>query len=531
MLYAFIILSFVIVTIGIAYYSWRKTKGIDLATSDGYFLGGRSLTGIAIGSSMLLTNLSTEQLVGQNGQTFGGNFTAMAWEVTSPLALFVLAFLFLPRYLKTGITTIPDFLEQRFDMRTRQFVSVLFILGYMTSFLPTVLYSGALVLDSIFNITGGLHISTFWAVALIAGVIGLVSLGYVVFGGLRAISAADTLYGIALIISGICILLLGLWALGDSSITGGIDKLINNHPEKLNAIDSSNDANVPWPTIFTGLLVNNLFYWAANQAIVQKSLGAKNLAEGQKGVLLTGFFKLFGILYLLLPGTIAFHLYGDSLKTADDAYPTLIIDLLPTAITGIFAAILFGAILSSFNGALSSTMTLFTLDLYKPIFRKNATDSELVKAGRLFAITVGVISIIIAPFIIFFPSGLYNYLQEMFGFINVPIVAAIFIGFFTKRVPAFAVKIAIVTHLILYGLSKLLFGEVHFLYVLAILFPFSLLLMIALGKWKPRKEPYVLRDAEVVDMTPWKYAKPFAIFITICIIGLYILFSPWGIAA
>ncbi len=157
------------------------------------------------------------------------------------------------------------------------------------------------------------------------------------------------------------------------------------------------------------------------------------MAEGQKGALLAGVFKTIGVFYLVLPGVIAYHLYGGHIENADTVYPKLIVDLLPTALIGVFAAILFGAILSSFNGSLNSTITLFTLDLYKPIFKPEAKEEELVKTGRIFVVILAAVSIIIAPFILFAPSGLYNYLQEMFGFFNVPVLAAVVVGFFTKK--------------------------------------------------------------------------------------------------
>ncbi|MCY8398008.1 solute:sodium symporter family transporter, partial [Bacillus spizizenii] len=176
-----IIVSFLVINIGIFLFSWRRTKEVNLQSSDGYFLGGRSLTALYIGSSLLLTNLSTEQMVGLNGQSYAGSMTAMSWEASAPLALIFLALVFLPRYLKTGITTIPDFLEQRFDQRTRQIVSVLLIIGYAVSFLPTVLYSGALVLNQVFRITETFGISTFMAVLLISLIIGVTSCCYIFF--------------------------------------------------------------------------------------------------------------------------------------------------------------------------------------------------------------------------------------------------------------------------------------------------------------------------------------------------------------
>ncbi|WFA03296.1 solute:sodium symporter family transporter [Bacillus sp. HSf4] len=525
-----IVLTFLLINAGIFIFSYLRTKDVDLKTSDGYFLGGRTLTAFYIGSSLLLTNLSTEQMVGLNGQSYAGTMSAMAWEVTAPIALIILAFVFLPRYLGSGVATIPDFLEKRYDQRTRQIVSILLLLGYATSFLPTVLYSGALVLDQVFGISSALGTNRFATVFLIALMIGAASCCYIFFGGLKAAASADAIYGIGLILGGLFILVLGILAIGDGSLLKGYSELVSVHQEKLNAITADNSAEVPWPTILTGLLVNNLFYWAVNQSIVQRALGARNLAEGQKGALLAGVFKTIGVFYLVLPGVIAYHLYGGNIMNPDTVYPKLIVDLLPGAFVGVFAAILFGAILSSFNGALNSTITLFTLDLYKPMCKPDATEKELVKTGRRFVLALGALSVVIAPFILFAPSGLYNYLQEMFGFFNVPVLAAVVVGFFSKKVPALAVKAAIPAHILLYAISKIYFGHIHFLYILAVLFPFSVLLMLFIGKMRPRKREFEFKKNTRVDLRPWKHAKLASALVICLMVGIYLLFSPWGLA-
>ncbi|MGG3838907.1 solute:sodium symporter family transporter [Paenibacillus thiaminolyticus] len=524
------VITFLLYTGIVAWYSWYKTRSINLNSSDGYFLGGRSLTGVVIAFSLLLTNLSTEQMVGLNGQSYATSMVVMAWEVTSPIALIFMAFVFLPRYLKTGITTIPDFLEQRYDLRTRQIISVLFLLGYAVAYLPTVLYSGALVLDTIFNISDLFGLSDFNIILIVSLAIGITGIAYVVLGGLRACALSDTLNGVGLIVGGLLITFLGLFALGGGSLIEGVNTLLHKEPEKLNSIGDSSSP-VPWVTIFAGLLFNNLFYWCTNQAIVQRTLGAKNLKEGQKGVLYAGMFKIFGAFYLVLPGIIAYHLFNNSLSNADMAYPSLVIEVLPTLLSGFFAAVLFGAILSSFNGALNSSLTLFTLDIYKPIFKPDATEQQLVKAGRRFAIALGLVAVIVAPFILYAPSGLYYYLQEMFGFYNIPIIAAVVVGFFSKKVPAIAPKIALCVHVVLYTLSKFFMGTINFLYILSVLFPVCVLVMLLIGKWKPREQDFELFESGKVDLTPWKHAKVFTIVMVLLMVAVYVLFSPWGIAA
>lgn len=545
----FVIITFLAFTLGVAFISWYKTRGSNFSSKDGYFLAGRSLTGVTIAGTIMLTNLSTEQLIGLTGQSYMTNMGPMAWEATSCVALVLMAFVFLPKYLKSGIATIPDFLEERYDYSTKRIVSLLFILGYILTYLPTVLYSGSLVLNQLFGIGDRLGVSDFSAILIISGAIGVVGILYTTFGGLKITAYADTINGVGLLIGGLMIPILGLIALGDGSFMDGVNTLITVNPEKLNAINPANSQAplVPWPVLCTGLLFNNLFYWCTNQAIVQKTFGAKNLAEAQKGVIFTGFLKLIGPFFLVIPGIIAFHLYGNTLSNADLAYPTLVLDVLPKPLLGLFAAVLFGAILSSFNGALNSTSTLFTLDIYKPIMQKKAqkmlatsgndevaldkTDEELVNMGRKFTTGLAILSIAIAPFILYAPAGLFGYLQECFGFYNVPILAAVVIGIFSKKVPAIAPKIALVSHIILYSLSKVFLGHIHFLYVLGVLFPINILIMLYVGKIKPRENDFVQADAGVVDLTPWKYAKPIAIFSIIAMAIMYLVFSPLGLAA
>ncbi|RXI47709.1 solute:sodium symporter family transporter [Clostridium tetani] len=521
-------ISFVAFTALVAVLSWYKTRNDDLSSQDGYFLAGRSLTGVFIGGSLMLTNLSTEQMVGLNGQGYKYTMAVMAWEVTSAFALVLMSQVFLPRYLKSGITTIPNFLEERYDSCTRRIISILFLIGYMAAYLPTVLYSGAVVLNSIFNVPEVFGIGQMQALIMTVWAIGIVGSIYAIFGGLKAVAVSDTYNGVGLLIGGFMITVFALIKLGGGSLAQGVDTLITVHPEKLNSIGGA-DSPVPWTVLFTGMLFNNLFYWCTNQSIVQRTFGAKNLAEGQKGVLLAGFFKLFGPLYLVLPGIIAFHLYGGSLSNQDMAYPTLVVDVLPKSLAGFFAAVLFGAILSSFNSALNSSVTLFTLDIYRPIFKPNSTDEELVHVGKKFGAILAIISMVIAPLIINAPSGLYNYLQECNGFYNVPILAAILVGFFSKKVPSIAPKIALVFHIIFYSISKIVWGHVNFLHVLGFLFPACVVVMLIIGKIKPRENDYVQKYTKQVDITPWSKSKLVSIVISILMICVYILFSKIGI--
>ena len=544
----FIIVTFLAFTILVAFVAWWMTRSDDLSTQDGYFLAGRKLTGPVIAGSLMLTNLSTEQLIGQIGQSFATNMGPIAWEVTSCVTLIMLAMIFLPRYLKMGLTTVPEFLEKRYDTVTKRIVTIMFLLGYLLTYLPTVLYSGALVFNQIFEIDSRLGVSQMQGVIVTAVAIGIVGACYAIFGGLKAVAVSDTINGVGLIIGGFMLPIFGLLMLGNNHFLEGIRDLISNVPAyKFNAINPVNAQApmIPWPVLFSGMLVNNLFYWCTNQAIIQRTLGAKNLKEAQKGAIFAGILKCCGPFFITICGIIAFRMsmnpnegfftaqqIDNLAKTADLAYPTLVLTVLPKPLLGFFAAVLFGAILSSFNSALNSSVTLYTLDIHRPIFNPSASDAHLVRVGKVFGTCLAALSIVVAPFVSYAPSGLYDFLQSCFGFFNVPILAAVILGLFTKRVPAIAPKVSLILHVVLYSISKFIpaLKDVHYLYVLAVLFIVNILVMLAIGKIQPRPTEFVIEDAKVVDLTPWKYAKPVACVAVCIMIAVYTLYSPLGLA-
>jgi SSS family solute:Na+ symporter len=367
------ILSFVAFTLLVAVIAWWSTRKTNENSSDGYFLGGRSLTGPIIAGSLLLTNLSTEQIVGMNGVSFRDGLPIMAYEVVAAIAMVFTAFILLPKYLKSGIATIPQFLEKRYGKTTKTIVSLLFLLGYAISMLPTVLYSGALAINTMFDIPETLGMgaeSALWVTVWSIGIIGSI---YAIFGGLKAVAVSDSINAVGLLIGGSLIPIFGLMFIGDGNVFTGLNILTTALPEKFDIIGGP-DSDVPFWTLFTGMIIVNFYYWGTNQAIIQRALGARNLKEGQKGLLLAAFIKILGPFIVVLPGIIAFYIFNGDLSNADEAYPMLVKKVLPAAFIGFFAAVLFGAILSSFNSALNSSVTLFGLDFYKEYFNKNASD-------------------------------------------------------------------------------------------------------------------------------------------------------------
>ena len=418
--------------------------------------------------------------------------------------------------------------------------------------LPVILYSGSLAISGMFDIPellGVTHTQSIWICVWGIGIIGSI---YAVFGGLKAVAVSDSINAIGLLIGGILIPIFGLMMIGDGSILDGLSTLTTEHPDKFKSMGGPTDP-VPFYTIFTGMMLVQLFYWGTNQQIIQRALGAKDLKEGQKGLLLASFIKILGPLIVVLPGIIAYHLFQGNLESADSAYPMLVKKVLPGAWVGFFGAVLFGAILSSFNSVLNSSVTLFGIDLYKEHTNKDADEKTIVKYGKTFGIILAIASMFIAP-LIANAGGLFDYLQEINGIYSIPILTIIVVGYLTKRVPAIAAKIGLVSGCLLYIISQFFMKDYfvtkaletakasgvtdqaaltlveveaypHFLDVMAILFVLNILIMLIIGKIKPREEPFLLQYTKQVDITPWRYVKHTSVVICLIVIGVYVYFA------
>ena len=547
------ILSFISFTALVAIIAFFASRKTDENSADGYFLGGRSLTAGVIAGSLLLTNLSTEQIVGLNGSAYESGLSVMAWESLAAIAMVVTALFLLPRYLKGGLTTVPQFLANRFDTTTKTITSALFLTGYVVVLLPVILYSGSVAISGMFDLPEALGVSNTQAIYLCVWGIGLIGSVYAVFGGLKAVAVSDTINAIGLLVGGLMIPVLGLMAIGDGSILEGLSVLATEHPEKLKSMGERTDP-VPFYTIFTGMMLVQLFYWGTNQQIIQRALGAKNLEEGQKGLLLGSFIKILGPIIVVLPGIIAYHMFPD-LPAVDQAYPELVSAVLPPALLGFFAAVIFGAILSSFNSVLNSSVTLFGIDIYKQHINPEADEATVVKKGKTFGVILALGAMVIAPFIAN-AGSLFDYLQEINGIYSIPILTIIVVGFLTKRVPAIAAKIGLLSGSLLYILSQFILkphfvGEaiaqakaegitdpavlsavesqgyfgLHFLDVMAILFILNVGIMLLIGRLYPRKEAYIQKYTNQVDIQPWSYTKPVGALIVILVAAIYIYFK------
>ncbi|MCE7785348.1 solute:sodium symporter family transporter [Staphylococcus xylosus] len=520
----------------VAWYSYYKTKN-TVSSSGGFFLGGRGLTGGFIAGALILTNLSAEQLIGLNGQGYQNNLSSMGWEVTAGFSVIILATILLPKYLGGAFTTLPEFINNRFDKQTRLLIVLLFMVGYGFITIPSVLYSGSLAVLQIFDIPNMFHITYEQSIWVIVWVIGIIGMLYAILGGLRAIAISDTLNGIGLLIVGVLVPILGFIALGNGSLLEGMKTVATDHPEKLNAIGSNKD-DVPFGSIFTGMIFANLFYWGTNQYVIQRTLGAKSLAEGQKGALFTGFLKILVPFLMMIPGVIAYHLYGSGLKNMDLAYPTLVKDVFPTFLDGFFLAVLLGAVFSSFNALLNSASTLFVYDIYKVLINNKATDRQMIRVSQWFGVILALATFFISPMLMNAPQGLWTIIRQFTGFFNIPIIAIVLVGIFAKKVPAIAPKIVIISHVIVYylliwGLPMFFKYEmaINFIYIQGLLFVIEVLVMLIIGMTNPLDIPFKFSPNPKVDMTPWKYTIPVTVLLLGSIVFTFILFSPIGLAA
>lgn len=533
---------FLVFMIVVAFITWRKVRGHDIDTSDGYFLAGRSLSGWVIAGSLLMTNLQASNFVGMSANAYDVNMAVMGYEVTSGLVLIVVALFLVPRYLKQGITTIPDFIESRFGEGTRNLVTILFLLLYVVNLVPVTLYSGGVALSGMFNVPELFGISQFAAVTIFVWLIGLVGGAYAILGGLKAVAVSDSINGIALIFGGLAVPVLGIWFLGSldgGGLAAGVDTFLHTNPEKFNAIGDANDPNLPFTAALTGLILVNLYYWGTDQSVIQRALGARNLAQGQKGVLIAGLLKVLTPFMLIIPGIMAAQalIKVPEGQTSDSIYPLFAATVLPVPVLAFVAAALMGAVLSTFNSVLNSASTLYARNVYKPFFGQDKSELQVVKSGRWFAISVGVVGVLVSPFLMYTGTGLFTWLQTVNGFFNVPILTIILLGYVTKRVSSRAANIGLVFFVVFYGLSQTVFSSqmaawnLHFMHISAILFVATSALILVLGKIWPRDTDYVMPISNVVEMTPWRYRFRMAGFVLGAMLSMYVAFSPFGLAS
>ncbi|MBX7182602.1 MAG: solute:sodium symporter family transporter [Bacteroidia bacterium] len=493
-------------TLFIIFYSlWEGRKE---ESSEDYFLAGRGLNWWLIGFSLIASNISTEHFVGMAGRGYELGLAIASYEWMAAITLVIVAYFLLPRFLKSGIYTIPEFLEYRYNKTARGLMAGLMMLAYIFVALATVLYSGALALNVLYGL------DTLQGILIIAALSGI----YTIWGGLKAVVWSDLFQGGALLLGGALVTYLGMDAIG------GWEVFVSKASDKLHTVLPADHPEMPWVAVFVGgLWIPNLFYWGLNQFITQRTLAAQNLAEGQKGILFAASMKIIIPFIIVFPGIIASILYKDQIATGDGAYPVLIKNLLPQGLRGFMLAALLGAVMSTLASLVNSASTIFTIDIYKNYLSKNHQANHLVSVGRWSSLIIMIFGCIWAPMISKF-ENVFQYIQMFWGFISPGIVAVFVWGIFWKKVPARAAITGILLNIPVYGLLLYFLPEVAFLHHMAITFLLISAAIVAITLLSPNDKPYQLPELKAMDLQSNTLVKIWSIALVLVIIGLYVRF-------
>ncbi len=449
-------LVFVTITALIALLTWWQCRGArhSADSNDEYFLAGRNLSWYFVAGSITLTNLSTDQLVGMNGNQM---LLLAWWELAAVVGLLILAFVFVPIYYRYNCTTTTELLEKRYGKQSlRSIVSVLFLLGNVFLYLPIMLYTGSLFLKSMF----GLELSTL----AIAG--GLAALGssYAIFGGLRAVAVSDTISGIGLLSLSLLVVWLSLQAI-DFDFSG-------IPPERLTLIGAP-ESPIPWPTLFTGMLFIQIFYWSTNQTITQRAMAAPNVGEAQRGVIAAALIRLLIVpAIIVIPGICAYKLFGD---IGDATFGTMVGAVLPGWLSGAFAAMMVAAVLTSFNSVLNSSATLYVIDLHEPLINRDVNVQHL---NLLVSLALVITALLLVP-VYDGAESIINLVQQLNGLLSMPILSVFVVGLVFRNVAAGAAALALLSGVMLYAVFTFLWTPLHYIHLMAI--TLMVCILIALG--------------------------------------------------
>ena len=440
-----ILVIYAITILFIGLYVSRTKKGKEKNSSD-YFLASKSLPWWAIGASLIAANISAEQIIGMSGSGFAIGFAIASYEFMAALTLIIVGKYFLPIFIKKGIYTIPEFLEKRYNAKVKSVLAIFWIFLFVLVNLTSVLYLGGAALDTIIgNGDGSLILNS------IIG-LGLFAAAYSLWGGLSSVAWTDVIQVILLVVGGLITTVIALNHITeDGGILNGLEHIFEKAPKKFNMILNPGDEGyekLPGIAVLVGgMWIANLYYWGFNQYIIQRTLAAKSVAESQKGIAFAAILKMIIPIIVVLPGIIAFVMYSENPEIAkaftdtdgsilnDNAYPWLISNFIPSGIKGIILAALSAAIVSSLASMINSTSTIFTLDIYKSIFNKKASDKNLVTVGRISGLIALIIAIIIAP-----SRGnidqVFQFIQEGTGVVSPGILAIFMLGLFWNKTSA-----------------------------------------------------------------------------------------------
>jgi len=487
--------GFFTLVVGVSIWKSRPAKGGNRKSSD-YFLAGRGLTWPLIGISIVAANISTEQFVGMAGQGAGSvGIAVSSWQLVGSAGIVIVAFTLLPRFLKAGIYTMPEFLEYRYNTLSRSIMAMLTVVIYAFVLITAVLYSGGLTLNTIF----GLPLApSIWAIGGIATL-------YTAWGGLKAVAWADLFQGLALILGGLLTLFFGLHAVG------GWANFATENADKLHMVLPADNPDLPWTGVVSGMWIVIIYYCGLNQFIVQRNLAAKTLKDGQLGVIFAGALWLIVPFAIVIPGIISSQLYGETMSSSDQAYPTLIRELIPNGLRGFMFAAIAGAVISSLGSMLNSTSTIFTMDVYRRLLRSDCSEKEQVLVGRIVVVCAVLTSCLIAP-VLANPKlgGVFQFIQQFQGYIWPGVVGAFVMAFTLPKAPGSAGVAALLSGPVFYFVLQKGAGNwhgMHFLLQVAIAFALVCLVVVIITLFKPLERPRVLPVREDIELKSDPVAK------------------------
>lgn len=472
-----VILGYFGVLAWIGWWAARKEK----AVSSDYFLASRDVGWLAVGASLFASNIGSEHLVGLAGTGAASGLAVGHFEWLACFLLMLLGWLFVPFYLRSGVYTMPEFLERRFNSAARTYFSWLSVLGYVLTKISVTLYAGGIVIGAV---TG----SGVWTSAIILIIItGL----YTIFGGLRAVIYTEVLQAVVLIVGSATLMFIGLHDVGGWS--GMVAKV---PPSFFSMWKPMSDPSFPWTGVIFGAPILGVWYWCTDQHIVQRVLAAKNVREARRGSIFAGYLKILPVFIFILPGIIAAALYPDVTGArADTAYATLVTRLLPAGFRGLVLAGMLAALMSSLASAYNSCSTLLTWDVYKKM-NPTATDAKLVQVGRIATVILVFVGLLWIPFMKFVSPQVYIYLQSVQGYIAPPIAACFLFGVMFPRLNGNGAMSALIiggvlgaarlilelnkTHLTA-GSAVYWFADINFLHFAALLFVLCTVILVVVS--------------------------------------------------
>jgi solute:Na+ symporter, SSS family len=400
---------------GIGLYFARRKR-----SSEEYFLAGRDVGWFFIGASLFVSNISTEHFIGLSGSGASSGLAVGHFEWWACLILLILGWVFVPFYLRSNVFTMPEFLERRFSRNCAVYLAAISIIAYIFTKISVQLYAASVVLERVAG----------WSLWKTAVVLVVATGIYTVAGGLAAVIYTDTVQTLILIAGAATLTVIGLHRVG------GLEALMAKAPAGyFHMIKPISDHDFPWTGIFFGAPILGIWYWCTDQVIVQRVLSARDEGHAKAGTIFAGFLKILPVFILVLPGTIAYVLFKDQLKTPDEAYPTLILNLLPTGLVGLVMAALLAAVMGAMSSVFNSASTLVTLDFYKKV-RPQASEGQLVNFGRVATGVMVLLGLLWVPFIHLISNQLYIYLQSVQAYISPPITACFVLGILWPRLNA-----------------------------------------------------------------------------------------------